>query len=59
MKIAGNEVMGVDAKNCVKSIIEGKDCIAIACSYDCETKFGSSAKGQCISDLECQCTYHC
>lgn len=58
--MVGNEVMVVvGSENCVKSIVNGKDCIPIACTHDCVRKFGSSAEGQCISFLECQCTYPC
>lgn len=49
----------VDAKDCVKSIIKGNDCIPNDCKGDCMANFGLSAKGQCLSTLECRCTYPC
>lgn len=49
----------MDAGKCTDILDNGKNCTANGCQGDCEAVFGLPVKGQCISKLECQCTYPC
>lgn len=49
----------MDAKDCTKSEMKPKGCISIACKAKCVVAFGFSAKGECITKSECQCTFPC